>query len=117
HLVYHLLNVGYCLGNILEQLLHFLRGLKVIFLIGKAISVTATTTYGSGLFFTVLYTKKDIMGMCVLLFQIIGIVGGHQFHIMLLGKLDQYLVYTVLILLTVTHNFDIQVLPKSLFPP
>ena len=46
-----------------------------------------------------------------------GVVGRYQLYIMFFRKLDQSLIHTIFIFLTVTHHLDIQVVAKSFFPP
>src|SRR5690606_12590720 len=117
NLVHHLLDVQDGFRDVLEELLHFIRRLEVVLLVGKPITITTSPSDRCGTFFTIFYAEQDIMGLCIFFITIIGVVGGHQFNIMVLGHLHQYLVHTILIFLSVAHDLYVKVVPELLFPP
>ena len=57
------------------------------------------------------------MGFSILLVAIIGIVCGNQGNPVFAGKGDQGLIGPVFVLLSVPHDFHIEILTKFILPP
>ena len=91
------------LGNFPEKLLHFLGGLDVKF-VGFKIHAAALVQRAPRL-----KAEQHLLGVSVVAGEVVGVVGGHQRHPQLLGKLDQAFVGRHLLLEPVRLDFQIEV--------
>ena len=57
------------------------------------------------------------MGIGILFVDVIGVIGGHQLHLVLPGQGDQGGIHPILVLLPMPHQFHVEVLSELLFPP
>ena len=57
------------------------------------------------------------MGVGFLFFNIIGVVGRNEWNTVFLRPLDKNRICSVFIFLAMSHEFDVQIIPKLLLPP
>src|SRR5690606_14681732 len=97
--------------------LHFVLTFEIIFLVRQTVTIAAASANGRCLLFAIFYAEQNIVGVGVFLLNIIGVVAGHNFHIVALRHFNKHAIYALFVLLVVAHNFHIKIFAKLILPP